>query len=65
MPYHAFSQGYYAYRDYYTWLEGERWELIDGKAYNMSPELIRRHQQVVVELGRQSGNFLQSHSYQV
>jgi Uma2 family endonuclease len=65
MPYHAFRQRYYTYHDYYTWPEGERWELIDSKACNMSPELMRRHQQVVVELGRQITNFLQNHRCQV
>lgn len=65
MPYHVFRQGYYTYHDYYTWPEGERWELIDSKAYNMSPELMRRHQQVVVELRRQIANFLQNHRCQV
>jgi hypothetical protein len=64
MPYHAFRQRYYTYHDYYTWPEGERGELIDSKACNMSPELMRRHQQVVVELGRQIANFLQNHPCQ-
>jgi Uma2 family endonuclease len=34
----------YTYGDYKNWPEGERWELIDGIAYNMSPAPSRRHQ---------------------
>lgn len=34
----------FTYGDYITWLDDERWELIDGYAYNMSPASSRRHQ---------------------
>ncbi|MFH0908284.1 MAG: Uma2 family endonuclease [bacterium] len=36
--------------------EGERWEIIHGEAYDMSPSPMRRHQRAVVELSRQIGN---------
>jgi hypothetical protein len=36
----------------------ERWELIDGEAWDMCPAPTRPHQQMVVELTRQIGNFL-------
>lgn len=38
------------YRDYLTWPEGERWELISGVAYNMSPAPSPMHQRVLAAL---------------
>jgi len=46
------------YGDYLTWPEDERWELIDGVPYNMTPAPSRRHQDLVVELGAQIRDFL-------
>ncbi len=37
----------YTYADYLRWPEDERWELIDGVAYNMSPSPNRQHQEIV------------------
>lgn len=37
----------YTYRDYASWPEDERWELIDGVAWNMSPAPARRHQKML------------------
>lgn len=34
---------HYTYGDYRHWPEDERWELIDGVAWNMSPAPNRRH----------------------
>lgn len=48
----------FTYREYKTWPDDERWELIDGVAYEMSPSPSWRHQGMGVELGRQLGNFL-------
>lgn len=48
----------YTYRDYLNWPEGERWELIDGVPYNMSPAPSRWHQQMLLKLGRMIGDFL-------
>jgi Uma2 family endonuclease len=48
----------YTYGDYLTWIDGERWELIDGAPYNMTPAPNRRHQQITVDLTRQFANFL-------
>lgn len=36
--------GYFTYKDYRSWPEEERWELIDGIAYNMSAAPMIRHQ---------------------
>ncbi len=48
----------YSYADYLSWPDGERWELIDGLAYDMSPAPGTEHQSVSFELSRQIGNFL-------
>lgn len=37
----------YTYGDYRTWPEDERWELVDGVAYSMSPAPRYRHQRLV------------------
>jgi len=44
------SEQKWSYADYLTWPEGERWELIDGVAYAMSPAPGRRHQYVQASL---------------
>jgi len=38
----------YFYSDYLTWPDGERWEIIAGEAYNMTPAPGIKHQNVVV-----------------
>lgn len=43
----------YTYEDYLSWPEDERWELIDGYAYGLSPAPSFRHQDVVLEVGSQ------------
>ena len=48
----------YTYGDYLKWDDGERWELIDGVPYAMSPAPNRRHQQIATELTRQFATFL-------
>ena len=40
----------FTYADYLTWPEGERWEIIDGHAYAMSPAPTNFHQLIVGEL---------------
>ncbi len=49
----------YSYADYLTWSDGERWELIDGIPYNMSPAPKRMHQKAETLLIRKIGNFLE------
>jgi Uma2 family endonuclease len=48
----------YTYDDYCQWQGDERWELIDGEAFLMSPAPRLRHQSIVGELNRQLANFL-------
>lgn len=49
----------FTYRDYLRWSGDERWELIDGEAWAMSPAPSRRHQEVVVGLVAQVAPRLQ------
>jgi Uma2 family endonuclease len=45
----------YTWQEYRRWPEGERWELIDGAAYSMSPSPSWKHQRIsknlIVEIG--------------
>jgi len=41
----------YTWDDYQTWPEGERWELIGGAAYAMSPSPLTEHQDIAISLG--------------
>jgi Uma2 family endonuclease len=49
MPLRNHDTGF-TYADYLTWPEGERWELIEGQAYAMSPAPSNLHQLIVGEL---------------
>ena len=40
----------YTYEDYLTWPDDERWEIIDGEAYDMSPAPGTKHQKVAARL---------------
>lgn len=55
----------YSYADYLTWDEGERFELIDGEIFNMSPAPSRRHQQVLRELSTAFSVFLREKECEV
>ncbi len=48
----------FTYADYQHWDDGQRWELIDGEAYAMSPAPVVDHQTVVGEVFRQVANAL-------
>ena len=48
----------YTYGDYSCWPDSERWELIHGIAYCMSPAPLRIHQKISIELCRQFSNYL-------
>lgn len=48
----------YTYGEYLTWDDGQRWELIDGVPFNMTPAPSRRHQSISGELFRQISTFL-------
>lgn len=53
------SQKRYTYQDYLTWPDEERWEIIDGAAYDMSPAPSLVHQQVAMQISRLLGNALE------
>ncbi len=48
----------FTYGDYLTWDDGERWELIDGVPYNMSPAPTVRHQAISRELSTEFALYL-------
>ena len=48
----------YDWDDYRSWNDDQRWEVIGGEAYTMTPAPTSRHQQIVTELSRQIGNVL-------
>ncbi len=48
----------YSYADYLQWPDEERWEIIDGVPYDMSPAPSTKHQAISMELGRQIANYL-------
>jgi len=41
----------FSYHDYCTWPDEERWELIDGRPYNMSPAPGASHQTIALNFG--------------
>jgi Uma2 family endonuclease len=55
----------YTYSDYLAWPDEERWELLDGIPYNMTPAPSLKHQRVHRELFRQIANFLVGKSCEV
>lgn len=59
------SQRYFTYGDYRRWNDDQRWELIDGKPYNMSPAPSRSHQDWTGALYRQIADFLDGMPCQV
>lgn len=50
MPLSAMKTEGWTYADYLAWPEGERWELIDGQAWAMSPAPSTLHQRVSLRL---------------
>jgi len=48
----------YTYADYLTWNDDKRWEIIDGKVYDMTPAPKRIHQFISSELVKQIGVFI-------
>ena len=55
----------FTYGDYLTWDDDERWELIDGVPYNMSPAPKVAHQRIVSQLVRHFANYLDGKPCQV
>jgi Uma2 family endonuclease len=55
----------YTYGDYVLWHGDERWELIDGEAFLMSPAPGLRHQRVVGELYFEIATYLKGRDCEV
>lgn len=55
----------YSYADYLQWDDSERWEIINGVAYNMSPAPNRRHQKISQVLSREIGNYLKGKNCEI
>lgn len=55
----------YTYGDYLTWPDDERWELIDGVAYDMTPAPSRVHQKLLGNLFSQIYNYLKNKKCEV
>jgi len=55
----------FTYADYLRWPEDERWELIDGEAWNMSPAPTLGHQAVSMRLSLLLGNHFRERGCQV
>jgi Uma2 family endonuclease len=50
---------YYTYEDYASWSDDQRWELIDGVPYLMSPAPLREHQRIQRNLTLKFASFLE------
>jgi len=55
----------YSYADYLNWPEDERWEIIEGVPYDMSPAPNTEHQSISMKLSIEIGNFLKGKRYQI
>nr|WP_246516676.1 Uma2 family endonuclease [Salicibibacter cibarius] len=55
----------YTYHDYLQWDDGERWGLIHGVPYNMSPAPSRIHQKVLGEIFGEFRDYLKDKSCEV
>jgi Uma2 family endonuclease len=65
MPLPSPEKERYTYADYLSWPDKERWEIINGVAYNMTPAPSTQHQRVAGELFVQIHNFLVDKECQV
>jgi hypothetical protein len=51
----------FCYEQYMTWPDDERWEIIDGNAYDMTPAPSFKHQRIVGSIYRIISNSLHGH----
>ncbi|HBF34133.1 TPA: Uma2 family endonuclease [Candidatus Sumerlaeota bacterium] len=51
----------FTYADYLQWSDAERWELVNGEAFCMTPAPTTTHQRVVLEIGTQLRGLLRGH----
>lgn len=55
----------FTYKNYLTWPENERWELIDGIAYDMTPAPSKTHQGISIALSSMFYNYLKDKNCKV
>lgn len=55
----------YSYGDYRMWPDDEKWEIINGVPYYMSPAPARKHQEISMELCYQIRNYLKDKACKV
>jgi Uma2 family endonuclease len=55
----------YDWDDYRSWPDDQRWEIIGGTAFSMTPAPTTRHQKILHELDRQLGNHFSGKTCQV
>ncbi len=65
MPSPAEKNQKFTYGDYLEWPDGERWELIDGEAFNMTPAPSRAHQGILGALFNAFYTYLEDKSCEV
>ncbi len=59
------SEQKWTYADYLTWDDGQRWELVEGEAYCMSPAPSVNHQRIAGKLFRPLSTHLQGKTCEV
>ena len=55
----------FTYKNYLNWPENERWELIYGEAWDMSPAPTRKHQKIAMKLSYQIEDYLKDKDCEV
>ncbi len=65
MPLPESIESNYTYADYVKWPEDRRWELVDGRAYDMSPAPSTEHQRLFRRLFVQIANQLEGKKCEV
>ncbi len=55
----------YTIEDWRQWPDDERWELIEGEAWSMSPAPNREHQKILMELAYQIRSYLDKKSCEI
>lgn len=53
----------YTYKDYLSYDEGERIEIIEGEIISISPAPSRIHQKIILKLSTLIENYIQSNIY--
>ncbi len=64
LPQKSFKRDFFTYADYLTWPASERWELIDGEAFAMTPAPGRTHQELSIALSSKIYAFFEDHECQ-